>query len=563
MIRARRLLPALVALVLLAGCASLPTDGQVHPGVEAGQDEGVGYVVADDPQPGDDPAQMMHGFQTAAVAGIADDFNTARKFLTQPTRAEWDPAAQVVIYDGSAPLTYDDSVEGTLEIGAAVVATVDSDGVYTQAAPGTTATMTYELVTDPAGEWRISELPDGVLMSEVNFATLYRKTPLYFLSSDGSAMVPDLRWYPTRNSATYAVRGLMAGAAEWLAPSVISAIPDGTELSIDSVTVSGGVATVPLTAAVQTASATDRALLVRQIERTLTALPQVQGVEVTVGDVPLEVNAAPPTLRVNPGVGRTMTVLTDDDVLATYNSSEVEEVADAADLSSVDPADPAVSYQSEQAAGEQTVLLAGHTELVTAPSADAGATVLVQGTNLLAPSYAWNGWIWTGEKDNDGELLIASAQGNVQSIETPALAGMQVRAIRVSRDGARLAVVVDADGAVQVLVHAITVDADGTPTGLGPPLQVGRELTDATDMVWVDETQLAVLGVSETATTVHVVEVGGRTTPLPSVPDTVRVASGRGVRDLYLATEDGTLFGRSGNGWAPVATGVHYPTFPG
>src|SRR5690625_7344035 len=104
---------------------------------------------------------------------------------------------------------------------------------------------------------------------------------------------------------------------------------------------------------------------------------------------------------------------------------------------------------------------------------------------------------------------------------------MQVRAIRVSRDGARLAVVVDADGAVQVLVHAITVDADGTPTGLGPPLPVGRELTDATDMVSVDETQLAVPGVSEPATTAHVAEAGGPTTPPPSVPATVGGAAGR------------------------------------
>lgn len=558
MTRTRKLLTALAAVVLLAGCASLPTDGQVQPGVEAGQDEGVGYVVADDPRPGAEPAQIVHGFQTAAVAGIADDFNTARKYLTQPTRSDWDPATQVVIYDGSAPLTYDDSVEGTVTIGATVVATVDTDGVYTQASPGTTATMTYELVTDPAGEWRISELPDGVLMSEVNFATLYRKTPLYFLSSDGTAMVPDLRWYPTRNSATYAVRGLMAGAADWLAPSVISAIPDGTELSIDSVTVSGGVATVPLTAAVQTASATDRALLVRQIERTLTALPQVQGVEVTVGDVPLEVSANPPALRVNPGVGRTMTLLTDEDVLATYNGSAVEEEPDAADLSTLDPADPAVGYEDEQ-----TVLLSGRTRLVTVATGSADATVLVEGKNLLAPSYTWNGWVWTGEKDNAGELLIARPEGNVEPIETPALADMHVRALRVSRDGARLAVIVDADGSVQVLVHAITMDADGTPTGLGPPLQVGRELTDATDLVWVDETQLAVLGVSQTAETVHVVEVGGRTTPLPSVPETVRVASARGVRDLYLATTDGTLYGRSGNGWAPVATDVRYPTFPG
>ena len=559
MTRARRVLTVLVAFALLTGCASLPTDGSVHPGVEAGQDEGVAYVVADDPQPGDGPAQIVRGFQSAAVAGIADDFNTARKFLTQNTRSDWDPAAQVVIYDGSAPLTYDDTVEGTVTVSATVVATVDDEGVYTQAAPGTMATITYELVSDAAGEWRISDLPDGVLMSEVNFSTLYRKTPLYFISSDGTALVPDLRWYPTRNSATYAVRGLMAGAAEWLAPAVISAIPDGTELSIDSVTVSGGVATVPLTAAVQTASAQDRALLVEQIQRTLTALPQVQGVQVTVGDVPLEVSASAPDLRVNPGVGRTLTVLTTGDRLAAYNGAEVSELPDSVDLSSLDPADPAVGYLSN----EQTVLLAGHTRLITAATSTEDATVLLEGENLLPPSYAPNGWIWTGEQENTGELTIARAEGNVETIETPALAGMHVRGLRVSRDGARLALIVDSDGSVQVLVHAITIDSDGTPNGLGPPLLVGRELTQARDLVWVDETQLAVLGVSQTALSVHVVEVGGRTTPLPSVPETVRVAAARGVRDLYLATEDGTLYGRSGNGWAPIASGVRYPTFPG
>lgn len=559
MIRNHRLLAALVAVAVLAGCASLPTDGTVQPGVEAGQEEGVGYVAADDPQEGAGPGQIVRGFQAAAVAGIADEFTTARKFLTESSRPDWDPATQVVIYDGSAPLTYDDSVEGTVEIGVTVVATVDSDGSYTQAAPGTTSTMSYSVVQDASGEWRISDLPDGVLMSEVNFGTLYRKTPLYFVSADGSAFVPDLRWYPLRNRSTYAVRGLLAGAADWLSPAVISAIPDGTELSIDSVTVSGGIANVPLTSAVQTASAQDRALLVAQIEQTVTALPQVQGVQVTVGDVPLEVSATSPDLAVDPGVGRTLTVLNADDELATYNGAEVTPVPNAVDLSSLDPSDPAVGYSTDQ----QTVMLAGSSQLVTAASTEADATVLLDGENLLPPSYAPNGWVWTGEQENSGELLIARAEGNVEAIETPALAGVTVRALRVSRDGARLAMIVDSDGSVQVMVHAITIDSDGTPTGLGPGLRAGRELNDATDVVWVDETQLAVLGVSEAAQTVHVVEPGGRTTPLPSVADTVRIASGRGVRDLYLTTEDGSLYGRSGNGWAPVTSGVRYPTFPG
>lgn len=557
--RSSRMLAALTALAVLAGCASLPTDGAVQSGVEAGQEEGVGYVVADDPQRGAGPDQIVRGFQTAAVAGTSDEFTTARKFLTESTRSDWDPAAQVMIYDGSAPLTYDDSVEGTVEIGVTVVATVDGAGVYTQAAPGTSATMTYTLVQDASGEWRISELPDGVLMSEVNFGTLYRKTPVYFLSADGSALVPDLRWYPLRNRATYAVRGLLAGATEWLSPAVISAIPDGTELSIDSVTVSGGIANVPLTSAVQTASADDRALLVAQLEQTLTTLPQVQGVQVTVGDVPLEVSAATPDLTVDPAVGRTLTALNGDDELATYSGSDLTAVPDAVDLGPLDPTDPAVGYDSDH----QTVLLAGGAQLLTAPSAASDATVLLEGQNLLPPSYAPNGWIWTGEQRNSGELLITRAEGNLEAIETPALAGMTVRALRVSRDGARLALIVDSDGSVQVMVHAITIDADGTPTGIGPGVRAGRELSDASDVVWVDETQLGVLGVSQANQTVHVVEVGGPTTALPSVPDTVRIASGRGVRDLYLATEDGALYGRSGNGWAPVTRGVWYPTFPG
>ncbi|WP_187368434.1 LpqB family beta-propeller domain-containing protein [Ruania zhangjianzhongii] len=557
--RSPRLLAALTALALMAGCASLPTDGAVQPGVEAGQEEGVGYVVAADPQRGAGPDEIVRGFQSAAVAGNGDEFTTARKFLTDSTRSDWDPAAQVVIYDGSVPLSYDDSVEGTVEVEVTVVATVDSDGIYTQAAPGTSSTMTYTVVQDASGEWRISGLPDGVLMSEVNFGTLYRKTAVYFLSADGSTLVPDLRWYPLRNRATYAVRGLLAGAAEWLSPAVISAIPDGTELSIDSVTVSGGTANVPLTSAVQTASADDRALLVAQLEQTLTALPQVQGVEVTVGDVPLEVSAATPDLAVDPGVGRTLTVLNDENQLATYNGAELTPVPDAVDLGSLDPADPAVGYSSDQ----QTVLLAGGSQLLTAASAEAEATVLLEGQNLLPPSYAPDGWIWTGEQQNSGELLIARAEGNLEAIETPTLAGMNIRALRVSRDGARLAMIVDSDGSVQVMVHAITIDADGTPTGIGPGVRVGRELSDASDVVWVDETQLGVLGVSQATQTVHVVEVGGRTTPLPSVADTVRIASGRGVRDLYLATEDGGLYGRSGNGWAPVISGVRFPTFPG
>lgn len=557
--RRLRVAVAIMTALMLTGCASLPTDGPVSPGVEAGPDEGVGYVVADDPHPGDTPSQIVRGFQSASVAGIADDYTTARKFLSQSAKGEWDPAAQVVIYDGAAPLTYSKPNDETVKISATVVATVDEKGIYSAAAPGTTTTLTYDLVQNADGEWRISQLPDGVLMSEVNFGTLYRQTPLYFLTADADTLVPDVRWYPQRNSATYAVRGLLAGASDWLAPAVISAVPTGTELSIDSVTVTGGVATVPLTPAVQGASAQDRALLVAQIETTLTALPQVQSVRITVGDVPLEVNAPPPQLQLDPGVGRTVTVLTSTDRLATFNGSEVTPLPDSVPLGPFDPSDPAVAQHSDL----PTVMLAGKGQLVTVPTTKTGSRTLLQGEHLVAPSYGPHGWIWTAERTNPGTLLLARPTGETATVPAPSLAGSTVRALRVSRDGTRLAVITASDDSVEVMVHAITVDDHGNPAGLGPGLRVGRVLSEASDVVWAGESTLAVLGVSKANVTVHEVEVGGRTTALPSVENAVDIAAGRGMRDVYLATSDGRLFGRSGSGWAVVADGVHDPTFPG
>src|SRR5699024_1543101 len=247
-----------------------------------------------------------------------------------------------------------------------------------------------------------------------------------------------------------------------------------------------------------------RALLVGQIEATLTALPQVQSVQITVGDVPLEVNATIPPLEQDPGVGRTLTLLTAGDRLATFNGSEVVPMPDSVPLSPLDPSDPAVPLDSEL----PDVMLSGDGQLVTVPTTHSGADTLVQGKQLLAPSYGPQGWIWTAEKNNSGQLILARANGQTKVLPAPSLQGTKLRALRVSRDGTRLALITATDESVEVSVHAITVDDHGSPAGLGPGLRVGRILTDATDVVWVGESTLAVLGVSKTNGTVHEVEVG-------------------------------------------------------
>jgi hypothetical protein len=121
-----------------------------------------------------------------------------------------------------------------------------------------------------------------------------------------------------------------------------------------------------------------------------------------------------------------------------------------------------------------------------------------------------------------------------------------------------------ADG-VSVDVAGVVRDDSGTPQRLGDRLRVGARLIDATDVTWVDETTLGVLGTSGTMTgpTVHLVTVGGATRALPSLESAVAVAAGRGERAVFVASASGELYTLRGTSWVAVATGVGSPAFPG
>ena len=140
-----------------------------------------------------------------------------------------------------------------------------------------------------------------------------------------------------------------------------------------------------------------------------------------------------------------------------------------------------------------------------------------------------------------------------------------VRSLQVSRDGTRIAVVSVATDGVSVDVTGVVRDDSGTPQRLGDRLRVGAGLLTATDVVWVDESTLGVLGTSGTMTgpTLHLVTVGGRTRAMPALEDAVAVAAGRGERAVYVVSSTGALYTLRGTSWVVVATGVRSPAFPG
>ena len=97
-----------------------------------------------------------------------------------------------------------------------------------------------------------------------------------------------------RNQASIAsvlMRALLNGPSDWLAPAVTSAIPEGTALSVDAVTINDGIAEVALSDNVLNLNDGQRTLMAAQVLYTLQPTG-IQGVTFTVNQQPYAIPGA-------------------------------------------------------------------------------------------------------------------------------------------------------------------------------------------------------------------------------------------------------------------------------
>ena len=98
------------------------------------------------------PEEIVRGFQEA-TASPDGRYEVARQYLTPAANSAWDPAAGVLIYDGSG-LTLSRGAS-TVDAVGRTSGTIGATGEYAVAAPGTKLTKEYG-VERVEGEWRIS-----------------------------------------------------------------------------------------------------------------------------------------------------------------------------------------------------------------------------------------------------------------------------------------------------------------------------------------------------------------------------------------------------------------------
>ena len=294
--------PILLAVVVLllglvTGCVSVPTAGPVEK-VEGQPPECQNCINVDvaPPSPGDEPKQIVQGF-LRATSNFQPNYAVARQFLTTGAAEKWAPETGVSIYSGSLQ-----AAGTTVILDGRLVGSLGPDRTYT--AQDRAWRVNFGMVKEN-GEWRISTPPAGLMVAEFAFSSFYQSYNLYFVGN-GSVLVPDPIYLPNlRNQASIAsvlMRALLNGPSDWLSPAVTSAIPEGTALSVDAVTINDGVAEVALSDNVLSLNDGQRTLMAAQVLYTLQATG-IQGVMFTVNQQPYAIPGADPgTYEVVPGL---------------------------------------------------------------------------------------------------------------------------------------------------------------------------------------------------------------------------------------------------------------------
>ena len=226
----------------LAACTAIPTSGPVQEGDAEVTEPSEIDVLAEGPQPGDTPIEIVDGFLAAGAAGFTDNFSTAREYLAGEAKATWDPTAGVLVSGSVEPAPTTTETEVTIDV--PVEARVGESGVYAEAPPDGRESVTFGMVrTTPTVADRRdaarTDPPAGGLRAPVPAGLPVLRLP------GPEVPGPRERWFPKKNLSTSVVSELLAGPSAWLQDAVITAVPDGVELSPEAVLVDDdGVASV-------------------------------------------------------------------------------------------------------------------------------------------------------------------------------------------------------------------------------------------------------------------------------------------------------------------------------
>ena len=413
------------AALALAGCASLPTSSAPTTfDVSARDGSGIQFS-AEGPVDGSDASTLVTDFLRACAAGTQDDYATARLFLTASSARDWQPETEILVYDtDTAPsVNAGAEVASQTEVNVSVlgVASIDATGVLTRS-NGSTVSRTFTLVRED-GQWRIDAPENMILVSRAALTASYSLANLYFPTTDGTDLVADPRWYPSRRLASHLLAGLIAGPRPSLASAVSNAIPAGATLPSHGVEVADGVANVELTGPMPSSEGA-RASLAWQLTRTLKQAADVAQLNVTLSGETLDTETIPPSPQASL------------DTLVGAGASGVGIVSSSA----MAPRASATDAWAPTVSPVDSSLVAWTGADGVYAEKDGTSVACLPGQAPLGPSVDRYGWVW-GPATSASWLSVGGGADGAFSVGVESDSAGDIRAVRISPDGARALII--------------------------------------------------------------------------------------------------------------------------
>ncbi|KAA9130108.1 LpqB family beta-propeller domain-containing protein [Microbacterium caowuchunii] len=541
-----RALAAIAVVAALGGCAGLPTSGPVQPGPVV-----TAEAVAPDvtfrpnaPQPGATPEQIVDGFVTAA-SGPQNDWQTARLYLAADYREDWKPQAGVIV-DVLADRLYVSTGEDTITLQVTPRATVDAGGTYTDSDGASTPPLGYTLAQEADGEWRITNAPDGILLDEDVFRSVFHSYSVMYFDPTWEFLVPDLRWFPTYNAATRIADALVNGdPAAWLTDSVVTAFPENVDL-VPSVPVPGGVAQAQLS---EQALAVDQTTLDRmqtQLSASL-ATAQVSQVEMLVEGARIDARRVPTQDTM---VDARALVLTPEGFgyLVSGDLTPIPGLSEA-----IERLSPVAVQVGRDRVSAAVRLADGSAALVRD---DGRVTPLDGRPGLLDPTIDPFGTVWTVPGGDPAATLATTADGDVIAVGGAWTGASRIHSMQVSRDGTRMAAIVSFGARRVLAVAGVVRDSDGVPRALGEPVVLTGITGEGNDVGWLDTVTVGAISASGEQTRFVEQPVGGMVSSVDAPDGAVELAGVNIATAVRLRTADGALFVRRSSNWVQTATDV-------
>ncbi len=584
---ARRVVVALALLLAVTGCVSVPTSGPIErvQGEQPTCQICVNVEVAP-PVPGSEPDQIVNGY-LRATSIFQPNYTVAQQYLSKAAQLKWRPEGATIYRDAAFEVVDDVVLMTSKNVGS-----LGSDRTFT--ADDGDFNWKFRMVLEN-GNWRIDSPPGGLLIGEHSFENFYEPQQLYFLALGGGSLVPQAIYLPAlrspQNVASALVAALLAGPSDALAP-VVQAIPNDVDLSVNSVTITDGVADVPLNENMRTLTDRQRSQLAAQVVFTLKkAGLGIKGVSFSINQSKITVAEADPSTQVMsvdaiPPELEPVPVVAADQLYAVARGRVGEvDLAGTPRLNLISGplgegrftvGSLAVSLTNTDFAA----VTSDRRRLLKVPVNGGDLTVALEGvTGLLRPQFTRYGGLWVIGKE-DGQQRVwriengdGDGDGEAEVVESPALARSTITAFKISPDGTRMAIIRRVAGGSELGIARINRSGKQPTIDKWRLLDTRRsslatKVIRMVDVAWADATDLIVLGSPTRAGTVTPIRISDDASRIIGEEDSdgkgaVEVSIQQRTQSVVIRGRLGETWRNDGSSWRPLISGVDAIAYPG